>query len=368
MSFPDPPADQPLYGPEPAPDIFRTTETHYQSAWPTQELSTAAWTPPPVIGKPRRRRKLLVLAVMVGLGAATTGVLAYRDIADSNSPSTIVGNYYAAVASGDAPEALAYAENPPSSPYLTSTVLKQQLALAPMRDVRVGTVAVHGDSATVDVSYHLAFADTTHDVSDQVALLRHGSSWRLAAVAAPIAVSPSTENADRVMLAGRPLRTTMRTDLFPGALPVTTDTDAIVVRGDPAVSLANAGAATELQVEVAVSPARRSQVITALTAALNKCLAANSTDVRCPLPSVDRPVPGSLHGSLVTPFSADSLYVTPADEGRGILQVSGEVQVKASWKAWNFNNIAVPDSETVAVKVKATTALDQPDTIYWTVP
>ncbi|HET6209080.1 MAG TPA: hypothetical protein VFD94_01780, partial [Jatrophihabitans sp.] len=139
----------------------------------------AHWTPPAVPGRPRRRG-LLVLGLLACTALAVVfGSAATSQYRADRAPGAVVERYFAALAAGDAPGALALSDHPEPAPYLTSTVLRQQLSLARIADVVVHGTARHGRTATVQVSYRLDFAAASSRVVDAVDLVRAGSSWRL---------------------------------------------------------------------------------------------------------------------------------------------------------------------------------------------
>jgi hypothetical protein len=323
------------------------------------------WNPPPIqTVRRRRRRGLLAAGALAAVGAVVTGGMAWSQWADSHSPATVVKGFYRAIAAGDAPTALAFAETAPTGEYLTSAVLQQQLQVAKLTDVSVGNTDKGSSTATVEVRYRLGFADKPQDVTDQVQLTEHGSSWRLTKVSSTVTLAQVRQGADRVTLAGRPMPSA-RVELFPGAVPVATDTPAVQITGQPEVRLHAASDIVQITVEVAAD--RKRQVATALDAAISKCLDAASTDVQCPLPpGVTRPVPGSLHGTASKKLADGGAVVSLSPDGKGLLSVTADLPVDATWKAWDFDNLAVPDHGSITVHLEATATIDDPSTIYWT--
>jgi hypothetical protein len=289
--------------------------------------------------------------------------MAWSTWSTSRSPATVVRSYYQALADGDAPTALAFADAPANAEYLTSDVLRQQLNVAKLTDVSVSSTSMSGSSATVDVRYRLRFADKAQDVTDHDRLVKHGSTWRLRQVSTKVFLPKVRLGGDRVLFAGRPL-TSAAFELFPGALPVTTDSPAVRIAGHPSVLLRSPSDTVQLNVEV--SDERKKQAATALDTALARCLDATSSDVLCPLPpDVTRAVPGSLHGTVTKKLTDGDVVVTLSSGGKGVLDINADLAVDASWKAWDFNNLAVPAKGTVTLHLQATAALDDPATTYW---
>ncbi|UQX88190.1 hypothetical protein M6D93_18150 [Jatrophihabitans telluris] len=300
---------------------------------------------------------LLSLLLAVGLGGA-----AAAQFASSHSPTSVTKAYFRALAKGDAQAALALALVPPSastSPYLTDAVLAEQLRIAPITDVRIGSVEGSGSARSVSVTYQLRFADQARSVSDTVRLVQHGSTWRLSSVASLVELDASADGSDRIMFAGRPLDAAP-TPVFPGALPVTTDSRAVVVSGDPVVSLSASQDVIEVRAELTAAAKR--QVSSALETALTTCLAASSTDPSCPNVTGGRPVPGSLHGTL-TAKVADSSPVITLGSG-GVVAISVQAKLNATWKIWDFNNIEQARSGTTTLAVRAQAAVADLNTVY----
>ncbi|MCW2522979.1 MAG: hypothetical protein JWO63_1314 [Frankiales bacterium] len=322
--------------------------------------------PPPGSTRPSRRRPLLLV-----LGAGCTalavllGLVSWFDFTDARGPSATVRSYFNALADGHAATALGLAAQPPTgaaAQFLTAKVLAQQLKIAGISQVHVTATRRQGSRAVVDVRYTLGFADGPQRVDDTVALVQRGSSWRLSAVAAPARLVASGAARVRLTLMGRPWPTNA-VALFPGAVPLSSDTPAVVVADDPAVTLA--GLARETDVDVEVSTQARTQVLTGLTNALRTCLAATSTDPRCPIVNGGRPVPGSMHGTLLTPLNPSTIKIGLATKGKGLLSITAVAEVAVHWYVWDFNNQAVARQQSTKVTLSALASVDDPGTTVW---
>ncbi len=316
--------------------------------------------PQPARRARRRRRYLLaaavcaVLAVLLGFGAAAR----YRD---DHAPRTTVKRYFAALARGDAPAALALAASAPRSDYLTSAVLKQQLAVAKFHDVVVGATAVHGNRATTQVSYQLVFSSGTKHVVDAVELVKQGSSWRLSRVATSINLSGGDGTLNRLSFAGRPMPSGHLV-LFPGALPVATGNPAVQPDGQPMIRYIDDNRDTSLS--VSVSAEAKKTLAASLHKALDGCLGGTSKDLNCPLPDQSRPIPGSLRGTENVGHSdVPTIALSSTADGRVDLTVN--VAVSGSWKVWDFNNQAVSRSGETEVRVQAAASISDLNAIYW---
>lgn len=133
------------------------------------------------------------------------------------SAAAAVQGYLDALASGDAPAALAYAATPPANNrLLTAKVLRSALQSAPLSDIHVESTPDSGDHATVQASYRLG----DEAVTTTIPVTRIGSRWLLAQVAATI----KTATLPRVAfsLGGVPIDLDDIT-LFPGSYTLASD-------------------------------------------------------------------------------------------------------------------------------------------------
>ena len=337
----------------PAPDAQRG---------PSPDWPDAAPTPPRVAPRRRRRAGLLVAAVLSAVVAAVLAITAVHLGSGENTPPATVRSYFAALSKGDAATALAYAVTPPTGQYLTADVLQAQLRIAPLSEVSVGSAVTRGDSATVQVSYRLGFADGPLTQHDTAVLARHGSSWLLTKVGGAVTLSSLIDGSDRVTFLGRPLPSAT-VQLFPGAVPVTAASSAVTVTGHPAVRLTGSAGA---DFSVSVSPAAKASLRKALDIAFTRCLTGKDRNPYCPLPEVDRPVPGSLRGTAQT--TSDGAEITLADSNHGRIDIDETVSVTGRWSQWNFNNLAVAKTGNLQVTVHAEASTADLNTVYWQAP
>ena len=336
-----------------------------QQAYRLAPLPLPADAPvPPAVPRHRRRPigrlllgALLCAALATGLGVATAHRYAAR-----SGPESVVRDYFAALAAGAAPAALALAADPPSGRWLTSVVLRQQLQAAAITGIAVLGSTRAGTTATVRVRYQLRYPDGAREVTDTARLVRHGSSWRLSRVAAPVRVTADATDVGRLRLAGRRLPAAAVT-MFPGALPLTADPPALralVDSGDqPVVRLADPSLA--VRARLTIPPALRAQAEQALDRLVARCLAAGSHDPLCPLPVGGRPIPGTLHGSA-RPIEPGSARVVLQ---RGVLSVRARLTVQGSWQAWDYQNQVVARRGTATVDLAARVAPGRPTEAFW---
>lgn len=332
-------------------------------------LPWEAPTPPATAWRRRRGAgRWLLAALLSAVLAAGLGLAAGHRYAARSTPESVVRDYFDALADGNAPAALAYADAPPHGPYLTSLVLRQQLQVARFADVAVLRTSRVGATATVEVRYRLLFGSGARSVSDTARLVRRGSFWRMSQVAGTVSVSAAAPAAGRVRLAGQRLSAAAVT-LFPGALPLAADPPAlqVLVRtsagGDqPMIRLADTRLA--VQARLALSAQLRDQAERATQALLAGCLAAASKDPLCPLPGSTRPVPGSLHGSAPA-IATVHPRIELEQAGSGVISVRARVPVQGSWKAWDFENQVVQRRGPVTIALSARVFLDRPSQAFW---
>lgn len=294
-----------------------------------------------------------VAAVLAG-GSITFG--AYQGAAD---PATVVRQYFAALADGDAAGALGYGDVPSGHhELLTSDVLAAQNAIAPLGSVVVSAVHQHGNGAVVDVTYSLAFASGRTTVHDAIPVTRHGHDWRLVRSAVPVAITPG-DGSTLASFAGAAVPNGDYA-MFPGAVPVTYSTPNLAP--DPASAQLRFGDAGLLEINAVVSPAGRRLITPALRAALVACLAGKGNpQPLCPVPDSAVSVPGSLHGK-VTDKSPSLVLIVNSTNGK--IDITGETNVAATYQKLDDNNIA---SSTTAktVDVHAHCFATVPGTIIW---
>jgi hypothetical protein len=317
-----------------------------------------------------RHRGLFWLAALVSVFAlAGGGFIAINSYFNSAQPGTVVANYFAALGRGDAAGALSYGPVPAgNTAYLTTDVLKDQLAVGAITHVQVLSVArtgSAGNSAKVNVSYQLSGSAGSHVVADTVPMIRKDRRWWLAGTAIATNVSLSRAQ-QRATFAGAkfPSGSVL---LFPGALPIAFDTANLEI----GVAHSTVGFADSDNSDLAVEAsavgigAARAAVVTALTA----CLAATSTDVFCPVPgngsNTVRAVPASLHGTLADK-ATDGLAVTVSPAATGVLLIDGAVSVDGHYISLAYVNTTSPVSNakinvTVAAQCYATT----PAAVTW---
>lgn len=306
------------------------------------------------------RRRLSLAGVLLGTALVACGaVVAVCGAAATDGPADVVRDYFAALARGDAAHALAYGTVPPGPRrLLTATVLREQLHIAALQDVAVEETERHGDRATVTVHYAMAFADGAVPTSTSVALHRTRGEWWLDRTAVGAVLAPSTAR-ERLTLLGAPVPSS-RTLLFPGALPITTDTPYLELV--PTLDYVSFGTPSTLGVSVRVSDAGQAAVRTAVRTALSRCLAGTTAELTCPLPT-NRYVPGTVRGTLNGPLGG--LVGLDRNDPAGLLTFAGTPTITGSWQRLDFHNVPRPERAQVQLDVRASGYAVAPLRMRW---
>lgn len=307
------------------------------------------------------RRKLSLVGVLLGIALLVSGVLlAVRAAHRSAGPATVVRDYFAALARGDAAQALSYGTVPPGPRrLLTSTVLREQLRIAPLQDLTVESSEWDGDRATVTVHYSMAFAGGSVATATPISLHRTHHEWWLDRSAVGAVLAPSTAQ-DRFAILGAPVPTG-RTLLFPGALPITPDTAYLELV--PTLDYVSFDSPDTVDVPVRVSPKGQAAVRAAVRSGLDRCLTGASPDVTCPLPN-DRYVPGTVRGRLNGQLGG--LIDLDQRDPAGLLTYAGTPTITGHWERLDFHNVPQREHAQVELDVRASGYAVAPLTLRWT--
>jgi len=306
----------------------------------------------------RRVYWLGVLAAVVLLaGGATLAVLGYAKTA---GPDGAVRGYFAALASGDAPRALAYGGRPDGpTGYLTSTVLREQLRIAAVRDVQVSVNSQHGTRASVQAKYTLAFAGTDVPVSTAVSVHDEGGRWRLDHVAVRVEIHPGAASQRQSMLGNRVPHGPIL--LFPGALPIRVDTPYLEL--DPSTDRLDLDSLSAIDVQLNVTEAARTAFAHAVVEQVRQCVQV-AMSPGCPLPD-ERYVPGSIHGTPAGGVRATNT-VLDARSAIGKLLFSGRMTINGSYRRLNFHNVEVAGHGPLYLDIHAMAYAVAPLQLHWT--
>ncbi|WP_375477579.1 hypothetical protein [uncultured Jatrophihabitans sp.] len=279
------------------------------------------------------------------LGGAAVAYVAYTDEGD---PTQVVRDYFAALSAGDAPRALSYGDVPGGShELLTSAALAEQQRIAPLTGFEARASTIHADRASVQVRYRLGFAGRPQDIGTTVGLRHVDGHWRLDRVAATGQLAIQQAAARASLLGGAVPAASV--SLFPGALPIGFDTPYLQLDAvHDHVELADAAPRLDVQVKVSARGSRAARA--AVGAALRACLDGRGP-VTCPLPG-ERYVPGSLRGSLRLDF-ARGLTVSVLDSAAGVLEVTGSVRLRASYRRLDFDNVESAGHGSVELPIRS---------------
>jgi hypothetical protein len=312
---------------------------------------------------PRRHRRLFWSTVLLALAALVGGGgFAYVTYAATAGPDGAVKGYFAALAKGDAPAALGFGDLPPGpTTLLTSTVLRVQQKIAPLRQVEIVSTDRSGDAATVRVRYQLDFGDGPQQVSEDVRVLRRTGSWRLARTAASTQLRVQ-EAADRATILGAKIPVGALL-VFPGAVPISFDTPYLrLAAATSSVALDSLG---ETDMTAQVTEGGRQAVHAAVLEALRGCLAGGAkVDPRCPLPT-SRSVPGSLRATVSADGVRRAAVIGLAASPTGVITISGNLKLTGGYAALDFNNQPVVEHGAVTLPLAASAYAAAPITIDW---
>lgn len=311
----------------------------------------------------RRYRGLFWSAVLAAVVALVGGAaFAYVTYAATAGPDGAVKGYFAALQRGNAPGALGFGDLPPGPhELLTSTVLRAQRKIAPIRHVQVLATERSGDTAKVTVQYDLDFADGRRRILDDVQVLRHDGSWRLANTAATTELRLRQAQDRATVLGGAvPVGDVL---MFPGAVPIAFDTPYLqLAPARRSVTLSTRG---DTDLSVQITTAGRSAAEGAVVAALSNCLSGGAkADPRCPVPS-SRAVPGSLQANVDATDVRRAASVKLAAAASGLLTITGQLKVDGRFTALDFENQPVAKAGPVTVSLQSTAYAIAPITVTW---
>ncbi len=316
----------------------------------------------PTIGPPRR--PWLFWPALLVAGAVVVGgvVEAATSYARSGGPDGVVRTYFQALQHSDAAAALGLGEVPSGSrTLLTSAVLQEQQRVAPIVDLRIGSVRRSGARADVAVSYVLRYGDGDSAVSASVAVHRSDGDWRLddAVVRTRLTLGSASQRATvlgRQVPAGEVLA-------FPGAPPISFDTSYLMLEPDVGIV---AGSTAARVYSVTVTSAGRAGMRAAVRSAVSACVSATQPATTCPLPT-ERYLPGSVHGSLAGELSDVRVSLTASP--LGTLDLTAEVPVLAtSYRRLDFRNRVDAGQGRVTLALHAVAAARAPLSISWLAP
>jgi hypothetical protein len=309
------------------------------------------------------RRRLYWLAVLLSAallaGGVVIGALGY---AKTGGPDGAVRGYFAALARSDASGALGYG-NVPAGPHtlLTGAVLREQQRIAPLRHFAVVSTERRGPKATVQVRYTLAFAGRNVPMDVSVPVHQSGGEWRLDQAAIPTQLlAANAGQRETIVGAAIPEGTTL---VFPGALPVRTDTPYLEL--NPTQDQVAFGANPTTSIVLQVSAAGRTALLAVVRSKLAACL-TGKVEYTCPLPD-ERYVPGSIRGKIKGALRVNGIDLDATDPA-GKLNFDAAVTITGTYRRLDFHNRQVAGHGDVVLTIDATSYAVPPLTIMWAKP
>jgi hypothetical protein len=300
----------------------------------------------------------LAVAVVAVVGGSVTAI---SDYLSTSSPAGVVAGYFSALASGDAPGALSFGAVPSGDrSFLTTPALRDELAVAQIRDVRVGSMTGSGGTRQAAVGYRLQYSWGSRQVADTVGLVKVGSRWKLADSA--VSATVSLDNAlQRASFAGTAVPRTV-VDLFPGAIPLVFDT--AILQLPAGVGVVRFDGSSTADMQAGVSDVGTRAIEAAMASAVTACLTAATPQALCPDPTVNtRAVPASMHGTLIASTLTVAASVQPDSDGK--ISITGGFQVNGSYRSLNYDNQASTTTGTFEVTYLAHCFATTATSIVW---
>ncbi|MBN9634931.1 MAG: DUF4878 domain-containing protein, partial [Actinobacteria bacterium] len=312
--------------------------------WPGAPAAPGGYCAQP-FGTPPKKSKvpLIIAAVVVVLVVLGGGVYYVYDSfgsggsSGSSSASEVVKGYLEALSRGDADTALSFSgDQPASKEFLSSDVLKKQIAEWPVSDIRIlnedKTMASIGRA---DVHVAAKFGDKNSDATINVK--KDGDKWQLAHAAVKLDLSSlsSSDNAARKTMTvfGKEISEESAIYVFPGFLDLgSTSPYVSVTNSKPLLLDAIEGysASSYLQPKFALNDDGTKTIAKLLSAAYGSCSASRSLvpPSPCPVKISD----GELVDGTVTWGQPDmsAVKIGDLDEYRMEVRISGEVHYDVS--------------------------------------
>jgi hypothetical protein len=241
---------------------------------------------------------------------------------------------------------------------LTADVLRAQQSTAPIRSVRTRTIAEDDSTAKVAVSYTLRYPSSTTPVATEIALHKDGTTWRMDGTAIATAVH-FAQAGDRALILGGAVPSG-ESLFFPGALPVSFDTNYLAL--DPTKSAVDFGTGATFSAGVELTAAGERSVANAVDVALSACLATPDAATTCPLPQGT--VPGTLRADLTSDV-ARAAHVVLLDDASGTVGVTGTAGFTGSYDELDAENIPQQKSGSGNLPLTSWIYLSNPLTVVW---
>ncbi|SOD71830.1 hypothetical protein SAMN05892883_1297 [Jatrophihabitans sp. GAS493] len=366
MSHPDDPsvATQ-TQSPSATPTVVPTAEYGYPGTSFSAPLPIVDATPASTVRPRRRLRGLFWVAVLGSVAVLVAGlVTAVITYLDEGKAGGVVQRYFSALSSGDAAAALGFGQVPAGSrTMLTEPVLKAQLARGHIGNVAVLAESAVGSETDVDVQYTLTASEGPMTVTDTIAMVPSGRTWRLKSTAVPVQVAFSGA-ANRITVAGA-MAPMGRQLMFPGAAPFAFDTKNLELAPQSAVIRF---AEMPSPLDVQLSGVGKRAVEASLDKAFNACIGGSApTPAVCPAPSDTRAVPGTFKGVASKPASANA-NLSVNESVDGVVQENATVPVTGTYSQLDFNNLPHLKQFTGSMVLTAQALAGAPARVVWDNP
>jgi hypothetical protein len=254
-----------------------------------------------------------VLAAAVGITSAfvlrTTdpehrGTNALR----TDTPEHLVSSYFAALEAGDADAARSLGQTSVDHPLLTDDWLRAQARVGAISDVSIqGVDAGTGPTRRV---VRVAYTVGTEPVNDKLHVVQSSAGtgqpvhWMLEHAAAAILIdSNKVDLQGQLTYFGLPVPARAAAfEVFPGAALFALTTKRLVI-ANPVATVRLIDDFSDLSVGVLPSDSAKKEVLTAVSAAFDTCLASHDVTTACglTLPVSAKPAAGSVKYSVTTP-------------------------------------------------------------------
>lgn len=303
----------------------------------------------PFVTPPKKSKVPLIIAAVVVVLVVLGGGIYYvydsfgaGDSSGSSSASDVVKGYLEALSRGDADAALSFSgDQPASNEFLSSDVLKKQIAEWPVSDIRIlnedKTMASIGRA---DVHVAAKFGDKSSDATINVK--KDGDKWQLAHAAVKLDLSSlsSSDNAARKTMTvfGKEISEESAIYVFPGFLELGSTSPYVSVTNNKPLlldAIEGYSASSYLQPKFALNDDGTKTIAKLLSAAYGSCSASRSLvpPSPCPVKISD----GELVDGTVKWGQPDmsAVKIGDLDEYRMEVRISGEVHYDVSGQGRN---------------------------------
>lgn len=343
-----PPAGQPqtpAWGQPAAPQTGGWGQS--PSGWgqpPAPPTAPGGYGAQPFVTPPKKNKVPLIIAAIVVVLVVLGGGIYYvydsfgsGDSSGSSSASEVVKGYLEALSNGNADTALSFSNDQPASKeFLSSDVLKKQIAEWPISDIRILNEDKTMESiGRADVHVAAKFGDKNSDATIHVK--KEGGKWQLAHAAVKLdlsSLSSSNNAADKTMTVfGKEVSEESAIYVFPGFLELGSTSPYVTVTNSKPLlldAIEGYSASAYLQPKFALNDSGTKTIAKLLDAAYGSCSSSRSLvpPAPCPVKISDR----ELVDGTVTWSQPDmsAVKIGDLDEYRMEVRISGEVHYEVS--------------------------------------